>query len=143
MKKIIFTLPLAIFLWLGSHHVAIAQDAPVAQSDQITDGQQIIQDDSSSTGTFEPVTVDPLTTSGVALQFPNSLSNKAVIVQALDGGTVSTNSATIDANGGLAFSFQVSDQPGVHRVVVIDPNATEDSPMVVGVVQFEVPPAVN
>jgi hypothetical protein len=87
--------------------------------------------------------VDPLTTSGVALQFPTSLSNKAVIVQALDGGTVSTNSATIDANGGLAFSFQVSDQPGVHRVVVIDPNATEDSPMVVGVVQFEVPPAIN
>jgi len=142
MKRTMFILP-AVFLWLGSFSEATAQDAPVAQSDQITDGQQIIQDDSSSTGTFDPVTVDPLTTSDVALQFPTSLSNKSVIVQALDGGTLSTNAATIDANGGLAFSFQVSDQPGVHRVVVIDPNATEDSPMVVGVLQFEVPPAVN
>jgi hypothetical protein len=144
MKKIIFVLLPAISLWFGNCYVATAQDSGVAQSDQITgDGQQIIQDDDSSTGTFTPVTVDPSATSDVALQFPASLTNKPVDIEALDGGTLSTNSATIDQNGALGFSFQVTDQPGVHRVIVIDPNADEDSPHIVGVVQFEVPPPAN
>jgi hypothetical protein len=139
MKKITPILA-ASFLCFGSCCIATAQ-APVAQSDQITDdgSQQIIQDDSSATGKFEPVTVDPSATSDVALQFPITLANKSVAVEALDGGTLSTNSATIDPNGGLAFSFQVTDQPGVHRVVVIDPTADDESPHIVGVVQFEVP----
>jgi hypothetical protein len=139
MKKIIFTLLPAIFLWFGTCSIATAQSA--AKSDQITQGGQIIQDDDTSTGKFQPVTVDSFTTSDVALQFSASLANKAVLVQALDGGTLSIDgsSATIDANGNLAFSFQVNDQPGVYRVVVVDPNATEDTPPVVGLVQFEVP----
>jgi hypothetical protein len=141
MKKAIFSLLPAIFLWLGSCCIAIAQ-APVAQSDQITtDDQQIIQDDDTSTGTFTPVTVDPSATSGVALQFPTSLTNRAVAIEALDGGTLSSTSATIDTNGALSFSFQVTDQPGVHRVVVIDPNADEDSEHIVAMVQFEVLPS--
>jgi len=37
----------------------------------------------------------------------------------------------------------VSDQPGVHRVLAIDPNADEDSTHIIGVVQFEVPPPAN
>jgi hypothetical protein len=139
MKKITPILA-ASFLCFGSCCIATAQ-APVAQSDQITDdgSQQIIQDDNSATGKFKPVTVDPSATSDVALQFPITLANKSVAVEALDGGTLSTNSATIDPNGGLAFSFQVTDQPGVHRVVVIDPTADDESPHIVGVVQFEVP----
>jgi hypothetical protein len=141
MKKIIFLILAATVLCFGSRCVATGQDADVAQSVQITgDGQEIIQDDDSSTGTFTPVTVDPSATSDVALQFPASLTSKSVAIEALDGGTLSTNSATIDTNGGLAFSFQVTDQSGVHRVVVIDPNADEDSPHIIGVVQFEVPP---
>src|SRR5205814_9099023 len=104
------------------------------------DSQEIIQDDDSSTGTFTPVTVDPSATSDVALQFPASLTNKPVAIEALEGGTLSSNSGTIDTNGNLSFSFQVSDQPGVHRVIVIDPNPDEDSLHIVGVVQFEVPP---
>lgn len=146
MKRTLFILLPSIFFWLGSYCIATAQEpeAPVAQSDQITgDGQEIIQDDDSSTGTFTPVTVDALTTSDVALQFPASLTNKSVAIEAPDGGTLSSNSTTIDATGSLAFSFQVSDQPGVHRVMVIDPNADEDSPHIVGVVQFEVPTPVN
>lgn len=140
MKRTTLNLLPAIFLWLASCCIANGQ-APVAQSDQITDdgSQQIIQDDSSSTGKFEPVTVAPSASSDVALQFPISMASKTVAVEPLDGGQASTNSATIDANGNLAFSFQVTDQPGVHRVVVIDPNANEDSPHIVGVVQFEVP----
>jgi hypothetical protein len=140
MKKIIFTVLTASFLCFDSCGIATAQ-APVAQSDQITDdgSQQIIQDDSSSTGKFEPVTVDPSASSDVALQFPISMASKMVAVEPLDGGQASTNSPTIDANGNLAFSFQVTDQPGVHRVVVIDPNADDDSSKIIGVVQFEVP----
>jgi len=138
MKKILFNLLPAIFIWFGSCCIATAQDS-VAQSDQITQGGEIIQDDDSSTGKFETVTVDPSATSDVALQFRASLASMPVVVQALDGGQLSTNSTTIDANGMLAFSFQVSDQPGVHRVIVIDPNADEDSIHIVGMVQFEVP----
>jgi hypothetical protein len=142
MKKTIISLLPAIFLWLGSCCIAIAQ-APVAQSDQITADGQIVQGDDSSTGKFESVDVDPSTTSDVALQFPASLTNRSVAIEALDGGTLSTNSATIDTNGGLSFSFQVTDQPGVHRVIVIDPNADEDSELIVAMVQFEVPPTTN
>jgi hypothetical protein len=144
MKKTILSVLTASFLCFVSCCIVTAQ-APVAQSDQITDdgSQQTIQDDGSATGKFEPVTVDPSASSDVALQFPVSMASKSVSIAAPDGGTLSTNSATIDANGNLAFSFQVSDQPGVHRVIVIDPNPAEDFPHIVGVVQFEVPPPVN
>jgi hypothetical protein len=138
MKEIIFTFLAAAFLCFGSCW-ASAQDAPVAQSDQITQDGEVIQDDDTGTGKFEPVQVDPSATSDVALQFPASLTNRSVVIQALDGGTLSTNLGTIDTGGNLAFSFQVSDQPGVHRVIVIDPNAGEDDPKIIGVVQFEVP----
>jgi hypothetical protein len=139
MKKTIFTV-LTVSVCFGSCCIATAQ-APVAQSDQITDdgSQQIIQDDGSTTGKFESVTVDPSASSDVALRFPISMASKTVVVEPLDGGQTGKNSATIDANGNLAFSFQVSDQPGVYRIIVIDPNADEDSPKIVGLVQFEVP----
>jgi hypothetical protein len=120
--------------------MAIGQE-PVAQSDQITDGdtQEIIQDDSSSTGAFQSVSVDPNANSDVALQFPVNMASKSVSVQALDGGTLANTGSTIDQNGALSFSFQVSDQPGVHRVIVIDPNADAESPHIIALVQFEVP----
>ena len=67
------------------------------------------------------------------------MAGKSVSVQALDGGTLTNTGSAIDQNGALSFSFQVSDQPGVHRIIVIDPNAAMDSPHIVGLVQFEVP----
>ena len=138
MKTIIFTV-LTVSVCFGSCCIATGQ-GPVAQSDQISDDtQQIIQDDGSTTGEFEPVTVDQSASSDVALQFPISMASKSVSIAALDGGTVTSGSTAIGADGSLSFSFQVSDQAGVHRVVVIDPNADEDSPHIVGVVQFEVP----
>jgi hypothetical protein len=144
MKKTILSVLTASFLCFGSCCIALAQ-APVAQSDQITDdgSQQIIQDDGSTTGKFEPVTVDPSASSDVALQFPVSMASKSVSIAALDGGTVMSGSTVIGTDGSLSFAFQASDQPGVHRVVVVDPNADEDSPHIVGVVQFEVPSPVN
>jgi hypothetical protein len=139
MKNIIFTV-LTASVCFGSCCMAIGQE-PVAQSDQITDGdtQEIIQDDSSSTGAFQSVSVDPNANSDVALQFPVNMASKSVSVQALDGGTLANTGSTIDQNGALSFSFQVSDQPGVHRVIVIDPNADAESPHIVALVQFEVP----
>ena len=136
MKRIMLTLP-SIFLWFGSCCIATAQDT--ASSDQITADQQIIQDDRSTTGKFQPVTVGPSATSDVALQFPQSLANKSVAVQPLDGGTLQIGNSTIDQNGMLSFSFQVTDQPGVYRVAVVDPNTTDDTQRLVGLVQFEVP----
>ncbi len=111
----------------------------MAQSDEITDdSQQIIQADSSSTGSFESVMVDPRASSDVSLQFPQSLVGRTVSVQPLDGGVQMWSSA-IGEDGKLSFSLQVSDQPGVHRVVVIDRNGNDDSPHVVAIVQFKVP----
>jgi len=140
MEKTILSVLTTSFLCFGSCYIATAQ-APVAQSDQITDdgSQQTIQDDGSTTGKFEPVTIDPSASSDVALQFPVSMASKSVSIAALDGGTVTSGSTAIGADGSLSFSFQVTDQPGVHRVLVIDPNADDDSPQIVGVVQFEVP----
>ena len=139
MKNIILT-ALTASVCFGSCCMAIAQE-PVAQSDQITDGdtQEIIQDDSSSTGAFQSVSVDPNANSDVALQFPVNMASKSVSVQTLDGGTLANTGSTIDQNGALSFSFQVSDQPGVHRVIVIDPNADAESPHIIALVQFEVP----
>jgi hypothetical protein len=137
MNKVTFNLLAAIFLWLGSFCTAPAQD--VAQSDQITQDQQVIQADNTTTGKFEAVIVGPISTSDVALVFPLSLANKAVLVQPLDGGVVQTADSAIDQDGNLSFSFQVSDRPGRYRVTVIDPNADVDSPPIIAVVQFEVP----
>src|SRR5262249_25309827 len=123
------------FLGFISCWTAIAQD--VAQSDQITQGQQIIQADSTTTGKFEPVTVGASTTSDVALQFPLSLASKTVTVQPLDGGIVQTADSAIDPKGTFSFSFQVSERSGRHRVIVIDPSADENSPHIIALVQLE------
>ncbi len=66
MKKTILSVLTASFLCFGSCYIATAQ-APVAQSDRITDGdtQEIIQADSSSSGSFETVTVDATASSDV------------------------------------------------------------------------------
>jgi hypothetical protein len=145
MKTIILAILAPAFLWFEASCVATAQD--VAQSDEIKDGdtEEIIQADSSSTGSFESVTVEASANSDVKLQFPMSLASKTVTVGALDGGTLTSGGGTssIGADASLSFSFQVSDQPGVHRVIVIDPNAGEDDPKIIGVVQFEVPSPAN
>jgi len=145
MKDTILTI-LTASVCFGSYCIATAQ-APVAQSDQITNGdtQEIIQADSSTTGTFETVTVDASANSDVKLQFPIGLAGKMVGVGELDGGILTGGGGTssIAADGSLSFSFQASDQPGVHRVIVIDPNADDDSPYIIGLVQFEVPPLPN
>src|SRR5262245_21643387 len=139
MKNIILIV-LTACVCFGNCCVAVGQ-APVAQSDEITDGdtKEVIQDDGSSTGKFQSVSVGPSANSYVALQFPVSMASKSVSVQALDGGTLTSTASTINQNGALSFSFQVSDQPGVHRVIVIDLNADAGSPHIVALVQFEVP----
>ncbi len=145
MKKIIFSLLPAIFLWFGGYPLATAQSPDVAQSDQITQDQQIIQGDDSTTGTFEPVIVDAGTTSNVTVQFPLSLANKQVIIQPLDGGAllgVNGGFGTIGADGTLSFQFQAANQGGLYRVLVISLDSGDGgTAAVVALVQFQTPPA--
>jgi hypothetical protein len=144
MKKIISTLLPAIFLCLGGYPLATAQSPDAAQSDQITQDQQVIQGDDSTTGTFEPVIVDAGTTSNVTVQFPVSLANKQVIIQGLDGGVllgVNGGFGTVGADGKLSFQFQTANQPGIYRVVVISRTSGDGgTAAVVALVQFQAPP---
>ena len=124
MKKTILSVLTTSFLCFGSCCIATAQ-APVAQSDQITDdgSQQTIQDDGSTTGKFEPVTVDPSASSDVAIAVPPEHGQQVQYrLRRLMAGRCASGSTAIGADGSLSFSFQVTDQPGVHRVLVIDPS---------------------
>ncbi len=147
MKKIIFNVLPAIFLWFGGYPLATAQSPDVAQSDQITQDQQIIQGDDSTTGTFEPVIVDAGTTSNVTVQFPLTLANKQVIIQALDGGAllgVNGGFATVGADGKLSFQFQAANQAGLYRVLVISPDSGDSgTAAVVAIVQFQTPASTS
>jgi hypothetical protein len=109
-----------------------AQEPEGALSDQITfgDGQEI--QEYSIKGKFAPVTLNALETTDVTLQFSTSMTGAPVIAQALDGGQLSGESATIDDTGTTSFQFQVSDQPGLYRILVIAEGT-------VSMVQFEVP----
>jgi hypothetical protein len=147
MKKILLNVLPAIFLWFGGYPLATAQSPDVAQSDQITQDQQIIQGDDTSTGVFEPVIVDAGTTSNVTVQFPVSLANKQVIVQALDGGALlglNGGFGTVGADGKLSFQFQAANQPGLYRVLVISPDSGDGATAaVVALVQFQAPASTN
>ena len=143
MKKTMSKLLPAIFLWFGSYLIATAQSPDAAQSDLITQDQQTIQADSSSTGTFEPVIVDAGATSNVTVQFPASLANKQVIIQPLDGGALvgGNGQATVGGDGKLSFQFQAANQSGLYRVLVISPNSGDSgTAAVVALVQFQTPP---
>src|SRR5215469_818102 len=109
MKQTIFAV-LTASICFGTCCIAIGQ-APVEQSEQITDdgSQQIIQDDSSSTGEFSAVPVGLSASSDVALHFPSMMASKPVVVQPIDGGKLLRTSSTIGADGSLSFAFQVTD----------------------------------
>jgi hypothetical protein len=113
------------------------QEAPPswALSDEITFGDQEQIQGASTKGEFEPVTLDPLATIDVKLQFPTALAGAPVIVQALDGGVLSgiDESATLDGEGAISFQFHVSDQPRLYRILATVNGSS------VGMVQFEVP----
>jgi hypothetical protein len=132
MKRILFCLLSVIFLWPGSYQIANAQEPEGALSDEITfgDGEEI--QEYSTKGKFAPVTLEPMGTTDVRLQFSTSLAGAPVIMQALDGGGLSGESGTIDDTGKTSFQFQVSHYPGLYRVLVIAEGT-------VSMVQFEVP----
>jgi hypothetical protein len=136
MKRILFSLLPVIFLWPGSCRIATAQepDPPGASSDEITFEDNEVIEDKSSNGKFPPVTLNPLETTDIKLQFSTALAGVPVIVQVLDGGELSgiDESATLAADGTASFQFQVSDQPGLYRILVLAGGA-------VSMVQFEVP----
>src|SRR5438045_2792373 len=146
MKRTIFIVLAASFLCVGSCCIATGQ-APVAQSDQITDdgSHQIIQDDNSTTGEFEPVTIDPGATSDVALQFPVSMASKPVSIAALDGGTVMSGSTAIGADGLDPYTgnvtrtitdISVAGSPSVYPLALVR-TANSRTPSVTGVFGWE------
>lgn len=109
-----------------------AQEPEGASSGEIMfgDGEEI--QEYSTKGKFAPVTLEPLGTTDVTLQFSTSMTGAPVIAQALDGGQLSGESGTIDDTGTTSFQFQVADQPGLYRILVIAEGT-------VSMVQFEVP----
>jgi hypothetical protein len=112
-----------------------AQADPPALSDVITfaNGQGIRG--RSTAGRFPPVALNRLETASIKLQFAATMAGTPVIIQALDGGGLglAADSAAIALDGTTSFQFQVADQPGLYRVLVIAGQA-------VSMVQFEVPP---
>jgi hypothetical protein len=137
MKKIRLLPLLAIFLWLSSCRITNAENPgpPLASAEQITFQNQQVVTTSSANGTFDPVTVNPLDPMNVQLQFPVTAAGIATVIQVMDGGLlgIDGNSAVIGQDGTLSFPFQVSDVPGLYRVLVISNDQT------IAQVQFWVP----
>jgi hypothetical protein len=88
----------------------------------------------SAGGRFTPVTLNPLDTTAIRLQFASTLAGTPVTVQPLDGGSVglTAQSVTVASDGTISFQFQAGAPPGLYRVLVIA-GAT------VSMVQFSVP----
>lgn len=135
-NRIIGTLLLGL-LWQWSGHIANAQDPgpPLASSEQITFQNQQVVTVSSASGAFDPVTVNPLDAMNVQLQFPVTAAGIATVIQVMDGGVlgIDSSSVIIGDDGTLSFPFQVSDVPGLYRVLVISSDQT------IAQVQFWVP----
>jgi hypothetical protein len=128
INNLTFNLLPAIFLWLISCCIATAQDqAPlVASSAQITFQNQQVVTVSSASGVFDPVTVNPEDAMSVQLQFPITAAGIATVIQVMDGGVlgIDGSSVIIGEDGTLLFPFQVSDVPGLYRVLVITNDQT-------------------
>jgi hypothetical protein len=137
MKRTMFNLLPAIFIWLCSYCIATAQDpAPLlASSAQITFQNQQVITVASASGEFDPVTVNPLDAMSVQLQFPLTAAGVSVVIQVMDGGVpgIDGSSVIIGGDGTLSFPFQVSDVPGLYRMLVISNDQT------VAQVQFWLP----
>ena len=71
---------------------------------------------------FPRVYVEPQDTVAVTVRYPQGQPGQPVSIQVMDGGQLENQSivhiAQLDANESLAFQFQLSDQPGIHRVVL-------------------------
>ena len=81
------------------------------------------------------MTVNAQDAMNVQLQFPVTAAGIAVVIQVMDGGVlgIDGSSVVIGEDGTLSFPFQVSDVPGLYRVLVISNDQT------IAQVQFWVP----
>lgn len=139
MKRIMFNLLLAVFLWLSSCLIPAARgDPPLGCCVVIQLSSSQVQD-CNAKGRFQPVVVNPAESATVTLQYQISFAGRPVVIQALDGGTLGINGDTaIDQNGNLTFPFQCGEQPGLYRVsVVVDVAGNREAPG--ALVQFQVP----
>src|SRR5919106_4698547 len=94
-------------------------DPPFSDVITFTNGQGIRG--RGTAGRFPPVALNRLETASIKLQFAATMAGTPVIVQALDGGGLglAADSAAIALDGTTSFQFQVADQPGLYRVLVI------------------------
>ena len=92
----------------------------------------------SAAGRFAPLSLNPLDTATIKLQFATTLAGTPVTVQPLDGGSVglTNQSATVASDGTISFQFQAGAPPGLYRVLVIARGA-------VSMVQFLVPSSTS
>ena len=111
-----------------------AQADPPALSDVITFANDQAIRGRSTAGRFPTVALNRLETASIKLQFAATMAGTPVIIQAMDGGELglAADSAAIALDGTTSFQFQVADQPGLYRVLVIAAGT-------VSMVQFEVP----
>lgn len=139
MQKILFSLPLAIFLWLSNCLIPAMRGDPPLGSCVVIQLPSSQAQDCDDKGRFQPVVVNPADSATVTLQYQISFANKPVVIQALDGGTLGINGdTTIDQNGNLSFPYQCGEQPGLYRVsVVVNVQGNRQAPG--ALVQFQVP----
>jgi hypothetical protein len=81
-------------------------------------GEQEPQTMHSRKGQFPVVQLQPGDTASVQLRFPPGLAGTTLLLEALDGGTVSTDNIVIDSDGTASVQFQVPADAGVYRLMV-------------------------
>jgi hypothetical protein len=134
MKKILFTLLLAIFLWFGSCCIATAQGAPLVPLVLISLPTEQLVHLHSDDGQFSPVVASPGETVDIYLHFPAVYAGMPLLIEATDGGDVQLSdlSMSINFQGRASFQFQAAAGPGLYRILIL----AGDTP---SMLRFQVP----
>ena len=101
--------------------IAPAQSVESGPSAKMTFVGQPSFEMQSRKGRFLLAGLRPHETVDIQLQFSTRWANKSIVVQALDGGNLSTQpgNSVIAADATVSFRFQAGDQSGLYRVLVI------------------------
>jgi hypothetical protein len=66
--------------------------------------------------------IQPLATVGIEINYPNGNKGDKVVLEVLDGGVLGNGKGvqviSLDGNRNISFYFQVSDSPGLYRVIL-------------------------
>lgn len=114
---------LALLLWASPPRVAAQAPPPMTIGSPrayIDYGIGIVLGPKLYDGVFAPVALNAKQTVTITMQFDPSQSGQVVIVEPLDGGTVTgaDEGAVVDQNGQVSFQFTGPDIPGLSRISV-------------------------